>query len=58
MPTSSRDSLVSIDSIAPSTSSPGQRDRPWWMSDGVIAGLLVAVILTMLYVVLVASDVI
>jgi hypothetical protein len=32
--------------------------RPWWMSDGAIGALLVAVILTLVYVVLVASDVI
>jgi hypothetical protein len=34
---------------------PRHDPRPWWMSDGVIGGLLVAVILTMLYVILVAS---
>lgn len=32
--------------------------RPWWMSDVIIGGLLVAVILTLLYVVLVALEVI
>jgi|GEM_PF-1681209 len=35
----------------------GSRPQPWWMSDGAIGGLLVAIILTMLYVVLVASGI-
>lgn len=36
---------------------PAVAPSPWWMSDGVMGGLLVAIILTLIYVLLVASDV-
>jgi hypothetical protein len=32
-------------------------DRAWWMSDRVMGALLVAVVLTLIYVILVASDI-
>jgi hypothetical protein len=40
-----------------SSHSRNAHDRPWWMSDTAIGVLLVAVILTMIYVILVASGV-
>ncbi len=51
-----------IDPLAQTQRSRGSRsrssqDRPWWMSDPAIAVLLVAFILTMIYVILVASEV-
>ena len=46
---------TSIDSRVAPPAVPESAKRPWWMSDGVIGGLLVAVILTMIYVLLVAS---
>jgi hypothetical protein len=40
-----------------SSHSRNAQDRPWWMSDAAIGVLLLAVILTMIYVILVASGV-
>lgn len=40
-----------------SSRSQSGQDRPWWMSDAAIGVLLVAFILTMIYVILVASEV-
>jgi hypothetical protein len=53
-----KDSHVAIETRAPPLVEATNSTRPWWMSDGAIGALLVAVILTLVYVVLVASDVI
>ena len=57
-PTHPKDSHVAIETRAPPPVEVTNSTRPWWMSDGAIKALLVAVILTLVYVVLVASDVI
>jgi len=44
-----------VDAAKTSPVNPRVEIQPWWMSNGAIGGLLVAIILTMVYVVLVAS---
>lgn len=58
--TTARDTDVTLDRPVhvPLTESPPAPARPWWLSDAAIGVLFVAIILTVIYVVLVASGVI
>ncbi len=56
-PGSSREAADDGDPIHLITAS-GDAGQPWWLSDGAVAVLFVAIILTMIYVVLVATGVV
>ncbi len=59
-PVAARETDVTLDRSAhvPLTDSPPVLARPWWLSDAAIGILFAAIILTVIYVVLAASDVI